>query len=54
LGVEQVLHSFAGGFDGAHPKANLIDVNGTLYGTTTYVQNRNGGTGSGTVFALTP
>lgn len=33
-----------------NPNAGLIDVNGTLYGTTTY-----GGTyNNGTVFALTP
>jgi len=34
-GVETVLHSFAGGSrDGADPWAGLINVNGTLYGTT--------------------
>ena len=40
-GAEKVLHSFAGGSDGAYPAAALVDVNGTLYGTT-----ENGG-GSG-------
>jgi uncharacterized repeat protein (TIGR03803 family) len=53
-GVLQVLHSFAGGTDGANPEADLTDVNGTLYGTT-----RAGGTtsgcadaGCGTIFSL--
>jgi uncharacterized repeat protein (TIGR03803 family) len=50
-GKETVLHSFAGApYDGANPQAGLIDVNGTLYGTTA-----GGGTNSdGTVFALSP
>ena len=56
-GTESVLHSFAGGSDGMNPTAPLLDVNGTLYGTTV-----NGGglgcnektDGCGTVFALTP
>ena len=47
-GNEKVLHSFGYGSDGATPLAGLIDVNGTLYGTTSA-----GGTyGDGTVFAL--
>jgi uncharacterized repeat protein (TIGR03803 family) len=51
---ETVLHSFAGPPDGESPEteAGLIDVKGTLYGTTYY-----GGTGTlalGTVFALDP
>lgn len=33
-GAEKVLHSFAGGSDGAYPQASLINVKGTLYGTT--------------------
>ena len=32
-GVETVLHSFKGTWDGAHPSATLIDVNGKLCGT---------------------
>jgi uncharacterized repeat protein (TIGR03803 family) len=54
-GTEQVLYSFAGyPSDGESPWGGLLDVNGTLYGTT-----RSGGTFStygsyGTVFALTP
>jgi uncharacterized repeat protein (TIGR03803 family) len=56
-GIETVLYSFgAGGSqDGANPYAGLLNVNGTLYGTT-----RSGGRtgcddgGCGTVFAITP
>ncbi|HTT83602.1 MAG TPA: choice-of-anchor tandem repeat GloVer-containing protein [Rhizomicrobium sp.] len=50
-GAETMLHSFAGGSaDGEYPVASLIDVDGTLYGTT-----REGGTDNdGTVFALDP
>jgi uncharacterized repeat protein (TIGR03803 family) len=55
-GVEKVLYAFcpqAGCADGAEPQGGLIDVNGTLYGTTRY----GGGTacngdGCGTVFAI--
>ena len=31
----QIVYRFAGGTDGQKPQASLIDVNGTLYGTTT-------------------
>ena len=54
--TETVIHSFGGGTDGADPEAGLINVNGTLYGTT----YGGGGTGCdqnfgcGTVFALDP
>lgn len=49
-GVESVLHRFGDGSDGKDPSAGLINVNGTLYGTTA-----SGGTyGDGTVFELTP
>jgi uncharacterized repeat protein (TIGR03803 family) len=47
---EKVLHSFGHGSDGTMPLAGLIDVNGTLYGTT----SAGGKYGDGTVFALTP
>jgi uncharacterized repeat protein (TIGR03803 family) len=57
-GKEVVLHSFGTtGTDGKHPVAGLLNVNGTLYGTTKYggpykapdtLQH------GGTVFALTP
>ena len=33
-GNETVLHVFNGGSDGAGPDSAVIDVNGTLYGTT--------------------
>jgi uncharacterized repeat protein (TIGR03803 family) len=58
-GTETVLYIFQGVPDGAHPYAGLVNVNGTLYGTTIY-----GGTGTckfikqevgcGTVFSITP
>jgi uncharacterized repeat protein (TIGR03803 family) len=48
-GKEQVLYNFAGGADGSQPDAPLIDVSGTLYGTT-----REGGKDWGTVFSLAP
>lgn len=48
-GTEKVLHSFTGyPNDGAAPKAPLIDVGGTLYGTT----SNGGADDDGTVFAL--
>jgi uncharacterized repeat protein (TIGR03803 family) len=47
-GVETVLHSFGNGSDGQAPLAGLIDVKGTLYGTT----YGGGAFGQGTVFAL--
>jgi uncharacterized repeat protein (TIGR03803 family) len=48
-GTENVLHSF-GGTDGAAPEAGLIDVRGTLYGTTFY----GGKHRRGAVFSITP
>ncbi|MGC2649501.1 MAG: choice-of-anchor tandem repeat GloVer-containing protein [Candidatus Cybelea sp.] len=58
-GTESVLYSFKGGKDGCDPVAGLVNVKGTLYGTTA-----NGGTspcdgssygrsGFGTVFKIT-
>jgi len=50
-GIERVLHTFAGGSgDGANPYAALLNVNGTLYGTT----EEGGVHGHGTVFKVTP
>jgi uncharacterized repeat protein (TIGR03803 family) len=49
-GSENVLHSFGNGTDGVAPRARLIKVNGTLYGTTML----GGANGDGTVFAITP
>jgi uncharacterized repeat protein (TIGR03803 family) len=48
-GKETVIHNFGGPPDGANPSADLIDVNGTLYGTTSSGGANNGGT----VFAVT-
>jgi uncharacterized repeat protein (TIGR03803 family) len=54
-GSETVLHSFSGSADGVHPYAGLIDVNGTLYGTTYQGGgNNNCARGCGTVFSITP
>jgi len=47
---ESVVHSFGGDTDGKTPYASLIDVKGTLYGTTAF----GGANGAGTVFALDP
>src|SRR5579871_6614583 len=49
-GTEKVLHNFGvDSSDGSHPEANLIDVGGTLYGTTL-----EGGTRDrGTAFSIT-
>jgi uncharacterized repeat protein (TIGR03803 family) len=52
-GTETVVHSFCAQSkcdDGAIPIANLINVNGTLYGTTAY----GGADNNGTVFAFNP
>jgi len=49
-GTESVLHSFSGGSDGASPVAGLVDLNGTLYGTT----STDGAYGAGTVFSISP
>jgi uncharacterized repeat protein (TIGR03803 family) len=48
-GVETVLYRFAGGSDGANPFAGLINVNGTMYGTTVY----GGSKDKGTVYSVT-
>jgi uncharacterized repeat protein (TIGR03803 family) len=34
-GAESVIHNFGGSGDGKHPSGDLIEVDGTLYGTTT-------------------
>jgi uncharacterized repeat protein (TIGR03803 family) len=60
--TEKVLHSFAGGTDGANPNGGLVlDSRGTIYGTTEvggYHQGQCdrgvGYEGCGTVFALKP
>jgi uncharacterized repeat protein (TIGR03803 family) len=53
---ERIVYRFHGGQDGAFPYASLVELNGTLYGTT----NQGGSSkcsrslGCGTVFALDP
>ncbi|MBV9720175.1 MAG: hypothetical protein JOZ77_12720 [Candidatus Eremiobacteraeota bacterium] len=54
-GQESVLHRFTGGADGAVPVAELIDVNGVLYGTTAQGGKCGGKSGDcGTVYTITP
>ena len=45
-----VVYSFQGGSDGAYPFSGLVNVGGTLYGTT----YEGGTTNSGTAFGVTP
>ncbi len=49
-GGERVLHRFKGTPDGAFPSANLVSVDGGLYGTT----GGGGENGAGSVFAIDP
>jgi uncharacterized repeat protein (TIGR03803 family) len=50
-GKETVLHTFGSrSGDGAYPLGGLINVNGTLYGTT----GAGGANNAGTVFSITP
>ena len=54
-GRKKVLYSFRGGSsDGASPNGGLIDVNGTLYGTTTYGGGGCAYEGCGTVYSISP
>jgi uncharacterized repeat protein (TIGR03803 family) len=59
-GAEAVLYAFcsqANCTDGANPYSSLVDVAGTLYGTTLYGGNANAGCGDdgcGTVFSINP
>ncbi len=45
---ERIIHSFGGSSDGAYPVSGLIDVKGTLYGTT----EEGGQHGAGTAFGM--
>lgn len=45
----KIIYSFKGGVDGSAPKAQLVDVNGTLFGTT----SSGGTTFDGTVYSIT-
>ena len=50
-GTENVIYAFHGGtLDGNEPHAGLVNLNGTLYGTT----SRGGTANLGTVFSVTP
>ncbi len=51
-GRERVLYSFDDFSGGANPGANLLNVNGTLYGTTVYGQFNGSNVGYGTVFGI--
>jgi uncharacterized repeat protein (TIGR03803 family) len=48
-GKERTLYRFKGGTDGARPVAGLININGTLYGTT----SQGGASNDGTIFKIT-
>jgi uncharacterized repeat protein (TIGR03803 family) len=55
-GKERVVYSFKGGIDGLNPAAGLLDVNGTLYGTTAFggtgCHHKSGAPGCGIVFKV--
>jgi uncharacterized repeat protein (TIGR03803 family) len=52
-GYEKVLYSFQGGSDGGFPLSGLINVNGTLYGTTYFGGGSGcGSLGCGTVYSI--
>jgi uncharacterized repeat protein (TIGR03803 family) len=54
-GAETVLHNFAGGPDGASPRAGLVSVDGMLYGTTQLGGGAAACTnGCGTIFKIDP
>ena len=53
-GSESVLYSFAGGTDGANPDGALLDLKGTLYGTTESGGNSCYNDNCGTIYSLDP
>ncbi len=52
-GKERVLHNFDGAPDGDNPEGALVNVGGSLYGTTAF-GGTSGGCGCGTFFRLIP
>lgn len=52
--TEKVVYSFGGAPDGFYPGAGVINVKGTLYGTTGAGGTGNCASGCGTVFAIVP
>ena len=52
-GTESTLYKLKGSPDGGTPYANLVEVNGTLYGTTYYGGKSACNGGCGTVFSIT-
>ncbi len=52
-GKKKTLYRFGGSPDGGYPAASLIDVSGTLYGTTAYGGGSKCRSGCGTVFSVT-
>jgi uncharacterized repeat protein (TIGR03803 family) len=53
-GAEKVLYRFGAGAGGRNPEANLLNINGTLYGTTAYGGDfcSDNHVGCGTVFRI--
>ncbi|MGA7284068.1 MAG: choice-of-anchor tandem repeat GloVer-containing protein [Candidatus Cybelea sp.] len=53
-GSELVVHDFTGGPGGRVPYADVVTMNGTLYGTTIWGGNNGKRGGTGTLFQLVP
>ncbi len=53
-GKKRVLYGFQGGDDGYEPNSRMIELNGTLYGTTLYGGRTGCGNGCGTIFKIRP
>lgn len=51
--TETLLYSFTSDPDGAYPYAGLVNLNGTLYGTTYFGGSGCGSSGCGTVYSVT-
>jgi uncharacterized repeat protein (TIGR03803 family) len=52
-GKIKILHDFAGSSDGAKPEGGLVEVDGTLYGTTYFGGTPGSRYGGGTVYSIT-